>query len=270
MAGRLAILAGGGALPVALARACPDALRVVFDGVAHDLAPPTHMHRFERLGALFDWLHQQGVERVVMAGSMTRPPLDPAAFDAEMQTIAPRLVAAMQEGDDGLLRFIVSLFEERGFAVEGAYEILPDLTAAEGPIAGPSPHAGIARDAARAASILAALSPLDLGQACVVEGGQCLGVETLQGTDFLLDCTARTPEALRAPVGQRGLLMKAAKRGQDLRVDMPAIGPDTAAHLARAGLAGAVIEAGRVMILERERAIEAFAQAGLFLIARRL
>lgn len=270
MAGRLAILAGGGALPVALARACPDALRVVFDGVAHDLAPPTHAHRFERLGTLFDWLRQQNVERVVMAGSMTRPPLDPAAFDTEMQTIAPRLVAAMQNGDDGLLRFVVSLFEERGFTVLGAHEILPDLTATEGAIAGPAPHSGVERDAARAASILSAMSPLDLGQACVVEGGQCLGVETLQGTDFLLDCASRTPAALRAPMGERGLLMKSAKRGQDLRVDMPAIGPDTAAHIARAGLAGAVIEAGRVMILERERCIEAFAQAGLFLLARRL
>lgn len=270
MAGRLAILAGGGALPVALARACPDALRVVFEGVAHDLAPPTHAHRFERLGELFDWLHRQGADSVVMAGSMTRPPLDPTAFDTEMQSIAPRLVAAMQTGDDGLLRFIVSLFEERGFAVMGAHELLPDLTAAEGALAGPAPHPGVAEDTARAAEILRTMSPLDLGQGCVVEAGLCLGIETLQGTDFLLECTARTSEALRAPETARGLLLKATKRGQDLRVDMPAIGPDTAAQLARAGLAGAVIETGRVMILERDRCIEAFSRAGVFLLARRL
>ena len=270
MAGRLAILAGGGALPVALACAWPGALRVVFDGVAHDLEPPTHAHRFERLGELFAWLHRHNVDRVVMAGAMTRPPLDPTAFDPEMQSIAPRLVAAMQTGDDGLLRFIVSLFEERGFAVMGAHELLPDLTAAEGALAGPATHPGVAGDTARAAEILRTVSPLDLGQGCVVEAGLCLGIETLQGTAFLLECTSRTPDSLRPPKAARGLLLKAAKRGQDLRVDMPVIGPDTAAQLARAGLAGAVIEAGRVMILDRDRCVAAFARAGVFLLARRL
>jgi DUF1009 family protein len=270
MTGRLAILAGSGALPVALAAACPDALRVVFDGVAHALGPPTHAHRFERLGALFDWLRDQGVDRVVLAGAMARPRFDPAEFDAEMTRIAPQLMQAMQSGDDAVLRFIVALFEAQGFTVLGAAEILPDLTPPEGLLAGPAPHPGADADAMRGVEILARISPLDLGQACVVERGLCLGVETLQGTAFLLDAVARTPAQLRTPAGARGVLVKAPKQGQDLRVDMPAIGPDTAAQLARARLAGAVIEAGRVMILDRARCIAAFDAAGLFLLARRM
>ena len=268
MAGRLAILAGSGSLPVALATARPDALRVVFAGVDHALAPPTHEHRLERLGTLFDWLHGQGVDRVVLAGAMARPSLDPAAFDAEMARIAPQLVQAMQKGDDAVLRFIVAAFEARGFAVIGAADILPGLTAGDGLHAGPAPPPGAMADAARGLEILARLSPLDLGQACVVERGLCLGVETLQGTGFLLEGVARTPAHLRAPADGRGVLVKAAKQGQDLRVDMPAIGPDTAAQLARAGLAGAVVEAGRVMILDRETCLAAFRDAGLFLAAR--
>ena len=247
MAGRLAILAGSGALPVALATAYPDALRVVFEGVAHALDGPTHAHRFERLGTLFDWLHDRGVDRVVLAGGMARPALDPADFDPEMARIAPALAQAMQRGDDAVLRFVVTLFEARGFAVLGAAELLPGLTAAAGHIAGPPPHPGIVDDAARGAEMLAGISPLDLGQACVVERGLCLGVETLQGTAFLLDGVSRTPGHLRAPDGVRGVLVKAPKQGQDLRVDMPAIGPDTAERCI------AAFDAAGVTLLARER-----------------
>ncbi|MDO6646773.1 LpxI family protein, partial [Acinetobacter guillouiae] len=82
--------------------------------------------------------------------------------------------------------------------------------------------------------ILLALSPLDVGQGAVVAGGLVLGIETLQGTDALLRFVGDTPAPLRRCQG--GVLVKAPKRGQDLRVDMPAIGPDTVRNAAAAGL----------------------------------
>jgi len=265
MSERLAILAGNGALPVELAAAHPDALCVVFDGVAHQLTGAVQTHRFERLGEMFAALREQGVTRIVMAGSMSRPPLDPTALDPLMVSLAPRLMAAMQGGDDALLRLVIAIIEEQGFAVLGAHALLADLTAAPGLLAGPEPAATDRSDMARGAAILAALSPHDVGQGCVVAGGLVLGVETLQGTEFMLDAVARTNPHLRR--GQKGVFIKAAKTGQDLRVDMPAIGPDTVAQAQAAGLAGIAIQAGRVMILERERTLAALAEAGMFLIA---
>ncbi len=268
MAARLAILAGNGGLPVALSQAQPDALCVGFQGVSHQMDHATvQMHRFEQLGALFDALRAGGVTQVVFAGSMARPPLDPAGFDPVMLALAPRLMAAMQGGDDALLRLVIAIFEEQGFTVVGAHEVLDNLTAQPGLLAGDEPDEKTLEDADRAADILSALSPLDIGQGAVVAAGLCLGIETLQGTDFLLENVARTPAHLRRG---RGVFVKAAKRGQDLRVDMPAIGPDTVKALADAGLAGAVIEAGRVMILQREATLAAFTQRGLFLMARSL
>jgi DUF1009 family protein len=88
----------------------------------------------------------------------------------------------------------------------------------------------------------------------------------LQGTDAILRFVGETPEALRR--GQRGVYVKAAKRGQDLRVDMPAIGPDTIEAVAAAGLAGLVIEAGRVMVLERAETLAKAEALSLFLTAR--
>lgn len=266
MAGKLAILACSGGLPVRIAEAHPEAIRIGFAGVPNDLQGDVQDHRFEKMGDLFANLKDQGVDRVVFAGSLARPPLDPTAFDPTMMSLAPRLMVAMQSGDDALLSQVIAIFEEQGFAVMGAHELVPGLTAEEGLTVGAEPGEADLQDVSRAWDILMALSPLDVGQGCVVAGGQCLGIETVQGTDALLQFVAQTPEKLRRDF--KGVYVKAAKRGQDLRIDMPVIGPQTIAAVARAGLAGLVIEAGRVMIVERDKTLQAVEDEGLFLTAR--
>lgn len=270
MTDRLAILTGAGMLPGMISDAYPDAVVIAFAGVdyASDKRgeKPAETHRFEHLGALFTSLRSQGVDRVVFGGAMSRPPLDPAAFDATMMALAPRLLAAMQMGDDALLRMVIAVFEEQGFGVVGAAQLLPQLTATPGHLAGPEPDKQTIDDTARAAQILTLMSPLDIGQGAVVANGQCIGVETIQGTDAMLGFVAQTGAHLRR--GAKGVFVKAAKKGQDLRIDMPAIGPETAKNVAAAGLAGVVIEAGRVMILDRGATLTAFTKEGVFLAAR--
>ncbi len=265
MSNTLAILAGRGVLPQTLASANPKALFVSFEGV--DVTVPTSHHlaaSFNTFGALFDGLRTAGITTVTFAGAMTRPALNPATFDAKTIALAPRLMAAMAGGDDGLLREIVAVFEGEGFTVVGPHQVVPDLVAQAGLLAGPAPDAGAMADANRGMEILHALSGVDVGQGVVVAGGLCLGVETLQGTDAMLKFVAATPADLRRA---SGVFVKAAKTGQDLRVDMPAIGPDTVASVAAAGLGGIVIGAGSVLILERAKMIKALDAAGLFLLA---
>jgi len=268
MAGRLAVLACAGVLPVEIARANPGAMIVTLQGIPSDLDGWSERHRLERIGTLFAALRAGGVDRVVFAGSLVRPALDPSAFDPEMAVIAPRLTAALSRGDDALLRTVIEVFEEQGFSVVGAHEVLPSLVAEDGLAVGPEPAPGDEADVARAAEILRGISPLDIGQGCVVAGGQCLGIETVQGTDALLRFVAQSDPAYRR--GARGVCVKAAKAGQDLRIDMPAIGPRTVAAVAGAGLAGLVVEAGRVMVLERAATLRAARDSGIFLLARRL
>lgn len=265
MSDTLAILAGHGVLPQTLAEANPKALFVSFEGV--DVTVPTSHHlaaSFNRFGALFDGLRTAGITTVTFAGAMTRPALNPAAFDAKTTALAPRLMTAMAGGDDGLLREIVAVFEGEGFTVVGPHQVVPDLVAQAGLLAGPQPDAAAMSDANRGMEILHALSGVDVGQGVVVAGGLCLGVETLQGTDAMLEFVAATPAHLRRATG---VFVKAAKTGQDLRVDMPAIGPDTVASVGAAGLSGIVIASGRVLILERAKTIKAINAAGLFLLA---
>ncbi|EAQ03316.1 hypothetical protein OB2597_01812 [Pseudooceanicola batsensis HTCC2597] len=265
---RTGIIAGSGGLPRLLADGLPEARVIAFEGTATDV--PEHRlsrHRIERLGALFDDLRAAGVDRVVLAGAMSRPALDPAVLDPVMRDLAPRILQAMQGGDDALLRLVVGIFEEQGFAVIGAHEALPDLTCEPGVLAGPGPSEATRADIARAEAILAALGPVDVGQGCVVSGGLCLGIETLQGTDAMLRFVAETPDGLRGRPG--GILLKRPKPGQDLRVDMPAIGPETARAAAAAGLSGIVVAAGRTLLIDRAALCAECDARGLFLLAER-
>jgi len=173
-----------------------------------------------------------------------------------------RLMALMARGDDGLLSGLAEIFEGEGFTVIGAQDCVGGLTSGEAVLGRHQPEPPDRADAARGAAILAALGPLDVGQAVVLAAGVCLGVEAIEGTDALLARVAALPDERRYAPG--GVLVKMAKPGQDRRVDLPSIGPRTVEGAARAGLKGIVIEADGTNILEREATIRAADAAGLF------
>jgi len=261
----LAVIAGSGALPAVVMAACPGAHLVRIEGAGCTVQSDNVIEaRFEQMGALFDAMRAAGVAEVCFAGAMQRPPLDPSKLDPVTLAAAPKVMAALQKGDDGLLRAVIELFEEHGFGVRGAHEFAPELVATGGVLAGAPSDAQI-KDARAGQAILSALAPLDVGQACVVAAGLCFGVETIQGTDALLRFVETTRSGLRPETG--GVLVKRAKAGQDLRVDMPTIGPATVTAAAAAGLDGIAIEPGRVLIVERDKTVAQAEALGIALWA---
>lgn len=271
-----AIIAGSGALPALLARRLEADGRpfvmAALEGFDPDEAEHWRVERFviERLALLFERLEDLGVTRVVFAGAVRRPALDPELIDPKTAAqVLPRLLPAFQRGDDALLREVIALFEDAGFSVAAAAEIDPGLVPSAGILTQARPSEADRADAERAAAVVDALGAVDLGQGAVVAQGQCLAVETLPGTAAMLDWVAHEAGQFRPdPAGARGVLLKAPKPGQELRVDMPVIGPDTVRAAAAAGLAGIVIEAGGVMLLDRGATIAAADDAGLFIWVR--
>lgn len=270
--GRVAILAGAGRLPAALAAALAARgeapVVAAFAGHAPEGVAAELTFRLERLVPFLEHLRAAGVERVVLAGSVRRPRLEPEAFDPRSAQLLPRMLAALQGGDDAALRALIGVIEEEGLAVLGAHEVAPELVPGPGVPTRAQPSPADERDAARAAAIVAALGAADVGQGAVVAGGLCLGVEALPGTDALLAQVAALPPPFREPGVRRGLLYKAPKPGQDRRADLPALGPATVAGAAAAGLAGIAFEAGGLLLLEPEATVAAADAAGLFLWAR--
>jgi len=266
---RTAIIAGQGALPRLLADRLDAPLLAELHGFPADLGGrPVQPFRLERLVPFLDHLVGQGIARVCFAGAVRRPRLEPELFDARTATLVPRLLTAMQSGDDAALREVIAIFGEWGFDVVGADALAPDLVPGAGVLTG-TPSDADARDAARAAAIVAGLGALDIGQGAVVAQGLCLAVETLPGTDAMLAFVADHAPRLRPdPKGAKGVLYKAPKPGQDRRIDLPAIGPDTVRNAARAGLAGIAWEAGGLLLLDRAATLAEAGAAGLFLWAR--
>ena len=260
---KLAILSGAGQLPVMIKQAHPDAHVVGFEGMPTELGNVAHLHRFERLGGLFSDLRDRDVTHIVMAGAMSRPDFAPDLLDDFTKSALPDLMAAMAHGDDHLLRHLIALIEGQGFSVIGAHSLLP-LTQPPGVLAGQVP-ADVERDVARAEQVLKTLSPLDVGQGVVVENGLVLGIETLQGTDALLSFVAATAPNLRGPIG--GVFVKRPKAGQDLRVDMPTIGPNTIDLVAKAGLSGIVISPDACVVVDVHQTIERANNHGIFITA---
>lgn len=264
--GRTAIVAGSGLLPAALAAAAPERpLVAALEGFAPEGIAPDLTFRVERLVPFLRHLDEQGVTQVCFAGAVRRPRLDPSLFDADTAQLVPRLLAAMQAGDDATLRAVIDLFEEEGFAVVGAADLAPALLPPPGLLAGTLPP-GAEADAVRAVAIVRALGQADVGQGCVVQQGLCLAVEALPGTDHMLATVAALPAGLRPGAG--GMLYKAAKPGQDRRIDLPALGPATVRNAAAAGLQGIAFAAGDVLLLTPGTTAQAARDAGLFLWSR--
>lgn len=275
--GMLAIIAGQGQLPelvVAARRAAGlGYLLVTFPGYrAPWMAGHPHQdHRFEKVGALFAALRRAGVSHLMFAGVIHRPRLAYWRLDLGALRVLWRVLGLLRRGDDGLLRGLARIFEAEGFTFIGPNDVLGGLTVGAGLLGRHRPDARDRADAARAAAILAALAPHDVGQAVVVAGGLCLGVEAIEGTDALLARVASLPaERRRLSPPPSGVLVKLPKTDQDRRIDLPTIGPGTVAGAQAAGLGGIVIEADGVNVLDRAATIAAADAAGLFLWCARL
>lgn len=216
--------------------------------------------RIEKLGRLFKDLKALDVTSVAFAGAMARPKVNPVLLDRH----ALRLAMSMGKGDDALLREVLAVFSDQGFAIKSAVDICPDLVLTKDTLWGAKPSKQDDLDAKRALEVLGALSPLDVGQGAVCAGGMMLGIETLQGTDSMLSYVAETPDHLRR---SKGVFVKTPKRNQDLRIDMPTIGLDTVEAVIKAELAGLVIPARQVIVLDRDALKSRIMEAGLFLKA---
>ncbi|KIZ40837.1 MULTISPECIES: UDP-2,3-diacylglucosamine diphosphatase LpxI [Rhodopseudomonas] len=267
------VIAGGGVLPFAVA----DSL------LARDITPtlfalrgfcdPERVARFRhhwislgQFGRLKRLLRAENCRDLVFIGSLVRPSLLHVRFDWGTVRVLSGILAAYRGGDDHLLSSIGRIFERDGFRLVGIKDVAPDLLMPPGSLTHTTPDAGQLADIAKARAVLAALGPFDIGQGAVVIDGHVVALEDIGGTDALLANVARlrASGAIQARI-RRGVLVKAPKSGQDLRFDLPTLGPRTIEGVAAAGLAGIAVVAGNTLVADSQMTIEAADRAGLFI-----
>ncbi len=226
---------------------------------------PHHWVALGQVGRLTRLIRSEGCRDIVFLGGMVRPALSDVRLDWGTVRAIPSIAAALRGGDDHLLTGISRIFERHGFRVVGIQDVAPELLMPEGSLTRLAPDADALADIAKGRDVMRALGPFDVGQAVVVVDGHVIAVEDIEGTDALLARVARlrSEKRIRAKAG-RGVLVKTPKTGQDLRFDLPTLGPRTIDGIAAAGLAGIGTVARHSLVAEADVMTAKADRAGLF------
>ncbi len=268
----IGLVAGGGVMPFAVADSLVargiDPVLFALRGVCDPVRVERFRHHWISIGQygrVVRLFRAENCRDLVFIGTLIRPSLSEIRFDFGTLRVFGRVLKAYRGGDDHLLTGVSRIFEKDGFRLLGIKDVAPDLLMPEGHLSRVVPDQGTTTDIAKGMDVLRALGPFDIGQAAVVIDGHVVAVEDIEGTDGLLARVAalRGQGRIRAKAG-RGVLVKAPKSGQDLRFDLPTVGPRTVEGAAKAGLAGIAIAAGNAIVVEPQSMIEAADTAGLF------
>ncbi|WP_428645227.1 LpxI family protein [Roseibium sp.] len=274
MSRRLALIAGNGSLPSQIAEALEKSGRdfrlVAIRGEADEETrrrASTELGWGE-IGRLYRFLKQTGCQDVLLIGGVSKRP-DFTSILGDFGTLKrlPSIIRALAGGDDSLLTKVIRLFEVEGYRVVGIKDVAPQLLAASGVMGRVQPNKWDWRDVELALTATRKLGELDIGQAAIAVGGRVVALEGAEGTDAMLERCAELKRTGRVRAkGKAGVLVKSAKPNQDLRVDLPTVGPKTIELAQSAGLAGIAVEAHGALIAEREETLRTADAAGLFLI----
>lgn len=271
MSGPVALICGEGRFPLVAAKAAQQGGREVFLLALKGVADPG-VENFPhvwlgvgQLGAALREIERAGAKKLCFIGGLGRPEFADLRPDWGAIRRIPEILRLLKGGDDHALKGVIKLFEQEGLEVIGVESLAPQLVAAKGAMNRLALPKNFAEDLDFGRACLSAMSAFDVGQGLVLNHRRIVALEAAEGTDAMLERVAHLRDIGRwRAKPPSGFLIKAPKQGQDLRVDLPAIGPKTIAAAKKAGLCGVAVEAGKVLVLDRDEVAAQAEAAGLF------
>jgi len=263
---RIGIIAGSGRFPILFAETAKrrgvDVVAVAHRGET----APELVHHVDaitwvqpgQLQAVIDALRQHGITRTVMVGAIAKP-----RMFREILPDARALAALSRIGklrDDLLLRTIAEELEQEGITVVPSTTYLDEIVPAAGVLGSREPTPEEWADIRYGFQVVKAIGRFDIGQSVVVRGGAVMAVEGIEGTDATI---RRAGQLVNGDI----VVVKATKPIQDLRFDLPAIGPDTIRTIAEVRGRALGIEAGSTIILDRELTLSLADDARIAVVA---
>ncbi|PHR60347.1 MAG: UDP-2,3-diacylglucosamine pyrophosphatase [Robiginitomaculum sp.] len=273
----LGLIVGGGELPQQVAKLARQAGMMVYpvnlSGFAKTKSELSNgpWRSIGQIGGILEDLKDADVSQICFAGIVDRPNFSTLQLDEIGRQEMPRISTAAQQGDDALMRAVLSVFENAGFDIIGPDEIAASLLAPAGQLGTIEPNQQQIADMNKAAQIAKAVGQLDIGQGAIVCRGVVLAVEAQEGTDAMLRRCASLPKSMRGTRKEpAGVLVKTPKPGQEMRIDLPTIGVETVQRASEAGLAGIGFVTGQTFLLERKAMLAQADRLGLFLFGLNL
>lgn len=251
----ICIIAGGGNLPLELLKEAKNnnqepCLILIKDNADKEQYKGSNYIELSvgQIGAAISYMRENQADKIVFAGSVKRPNLLSIIPDWKGTIVLGRILKARIRGDDHLLKTIVGFFEDEGFKVAAATDFLNLNISQKGTITNTKPSDDDIFDINLGINLLDKLSELDIAQAAIISHGRVLSIEGAEGTDELI---RRTKNYIK---NARTTMVKIPKIGQDRRIDMPTIGPNTIDELAAASITGIAISQ-EVLVLSKEETI---------------
>ena len=263
---RFGLIAGNGRFPLLFAEAARaagvDVVAVAHEGETPpelaDCVPDVTWVHVGELGKIIATFQAAGVTEAVMAGGIykvgaltnIRPDARGLAFIGKLPNL----------NDDVILRGVARELETEGITIVESTRFLPALVPAAGTLTRVAPDAAQWKDIRLGVAAAKAIGRWDIGQSVVVKRGTVIAVEGAEGTN----ATIRRAGEL---AGSGGVVVKVSKPHQDLRFDVPAVGPDTVTVMHEAGAQVLAVEAGRTLLIERPAFVEQANRYGLVVVA---
>lgn len=264
---KLGMIAGSGMMPVEIINYCKeknvDIYVVGLEPYASEEQLKDVPHSFAKIaevGKMKKVFEENNVYNIVLAGGIKRPSFKELIPDWEGLKLMGKL-AIKKMSDDNMFRAVINEIEKYGFKIVGIEEVVPEMLFHEGLYGKVKPSREDMDDIERGIVVAKALGAVDVGQAVVVQEGMVLAVEAIEGTDMMLSRAAMLKKEGKSPV-----MIKILKPGQDMRVDLPAIGLQTIEQLKKYGIKGIAVQAGGVLLIERETVIKKANEEGIFII----
>jgi DUF1009 family protein len=223
-----------------------------------------------KLGGHIRYFRRNGVEQVTMAGKLFKADL---LYQGSVwlrhfpdltciRTLGPCLLGRQRDArDDNLLTAVTNAYGRAGMDVLAATDFAPELLVEAGILAGPKLKQRQTSDVAAGWEVAKQMGGMDIGQTITIKDGTVIAVEAIEGTDACIDRTGT--------LCRRGgwTLVKVSKPQQDMRFDVPTIGPQTVRRVAQAAGTAIAIEAGKTILVEREATLKLATDLGISIIA---
>ena len=262
----LGIIAGKGDIPLGIAEIYERNggkcfIAKISDDCDIDLDKHHHKNfAIGQAGGIIKYFKEAGVQNIIIIGGVDRPDLSALKADFVGSKLLTQILKNQFLGDDKVLTIVANFLEKEGFKVISPYQILSIDSQEANYHTKKTPSKIELSDITLGQKVLMALGEVDVGQSVIVNRGYVLGIEAAEGTDNLI----RRCEILRRQQ-DGGVLIKIAKTRQDLRLDIPTIGPETVFTLAKHNFSGIAISRKEVMIVKPEETFQLANKYGLFI-----
>ncbi len=261
--GRLAIIAGNGRFPFLVLEAARDqGIDPLVVAIKEEASPELawtagaiHWLSLGEVSKLLELLSTERVNRVLLAGQVKHAQL---FSSIKPDGVVSRLLKGMhRKNTDALIGAFVRMLQSRSIQVVDSTLFLKALLAGAGTLTRRAPDNSELADVVYGRKIAKKVAGLDIGQTIVVADRACVAVEAMEGTDATIERAATLSN------GRRLVVVKVSKPHQDMRFDVPVVGPKTIRVMSRSNAALLAIDAGKTLLFERDHLLEEANQAGI-------